>query len=142
MVQNIEKAVKLAIKAKESAIAFRTKVGVCIVTTDDHHFSGANFENSLKKTYHAEEVALIHGLMAGYRNEAFSYMVQLAFAQDEIYPCCLSCLSWLWEYTHPDFVIYTVYEEIIVHQTTLKDLVSGFGDANIFPIQKRQKDYI
>lgn len=133
MESELEFAIKLAHEARKKAIAVRTNVGVCIVSTDKDYFQGANFENSYKKTYHAEEVALIQALMRGLKGTDLSYMVQLAFAEDKVYPCCLSCLAFLWEYTHPDFMIYTVWEGRIKHAASLKQLTSGFEGADIYP---------
>jgi len=132
----IKKAIELALEARDKkAIAERTNVGVCIVAFPDKpkYYQGANLENSLKKTYHAEEVAIIQALMDGARKKDFYFMVQLAFGKDKIYPCCLSCLSYLWEYTHPEFIVYTVHEATIVHCATLDKLTSGFSGADIYP---------
>jgi len=138
--------IDMAYMAREQAIATNTKVGVCIYAWNDAlghgYFQGANLENSFKKTYHAEEVALIQGLMAGYRGEDFSYMIQIAFAEDEIYPCCLSCLSWLYEYTHPDFIIYTIYNHDIIDQRTLKEMTIGFKGVDIYPKPSRRQTYL
>lgn len=136
--------IKYAYEARKNAIATRTNVGVCIYACNDElasYVQGSNFENSYKKTYHAEETALINGLLKGYRNKDFKYMVQIAFAEDEVYPCCLSCLAFLWEYTHPYFIIYTVYDGKVVHSTDLETLTSGFKDCDIYPIKKRREYY-
>ena len=128
----LKKAINIARHSKTLAIAEKTFVGVCIVTNKGF-YGGANFENSYKKVYHAEETALIRSLYDGNRGTEFLYMVQLAFAKDKIYPCCLSCLAFLWEYTHPDFHIYTVWEGEVVHSASLAQLTSGFIDADIYP---------
>lgn len=132
------RATELAEQAQKKALATRTKVGVCIVTTDGKFYQGANFENNLKKTFHAEETALIHALMDGKRKTDFKYMVQLAFGPNKVYPCCLSCLAYLYDYTHPDFKIYTIWKTEIKHIATLKELVKGFGDADVYPDKSRR----
>ncbi|MCK5602987.1 hypothetical protein KAR91_13980, partial [Candidatus Pacearchaeota archaeon] len=89
---------------------------------------------SYKKVYHAEEVALIRALMDGVRDAEFDYMIQIAFSKERVYPCCLSCLAFLWEYTNPSFSILVVYKKEVVYARKLEDLVSGFGGLeHIYP---------
>lgn len=134
----IKEAIKQAYEAQTKAIAQKTNVGCCISTYDGKLYQGANLENSYKKTYHAEEVALIHALMDGARGEEFYFMVQIAFDKDKIYPCCISCLAFLWEYTNPNFIIMVAYENQIVYQKSLKELVEGFGGIeHIYPQEHR-----
>jgi cytidine deaminase len=130
----IKKAIELAYEAQKKAIAKKTNVGCCIVTTDERYYQGANLENSYLKVYHAEEVALIRALMDGVRDHHFDYMIQIAFSKTRVYPCCLSCLAFLWEYTNPQFTIHVVYREQIIYTKSLEELVSGFGGLeHIYP---------
>lgn len=120
-------AVKIAYVAQTLAIAERTNVGCSLVTTDGNIFAGANLEGGIKKAIHAEEAALISGMMHSYRFRDFDYLVQIAFSKDEVYPCCLSCLAYLWDFTHPDFKIFVIHDHEVVYATTLKWLVQGFN---------------
>ena len=138
MNNHVEQAHKFAKEILKQSIAQQTNVSVCIVGKKNDqivYFPGANLENKYKKTNHAEEVALIQGLMAGFRGLDFKFMVQPMFRDKHIYPACLSCLAFLYEYTHPDFIIYvTNSKEEVVYQKTLKELVSGFGgEQYIYP---------
>jgi cytidine deaminase len=143
-----KKAVREAVKVKDNAYVEKTPVGVTLTTYDRETFAGCNLENYLKKTYHAEEGALIHALTAGYRTTDFWFMVQIfessRVEEQEVFPACLMCTAWLWEYLHPDLIIVNATPEgDPVHTVKLKDLTSGFkGLAKIYPspsIKKAKK---
>ena len=134
-----EQAIDVAIESRKKAIAKNTKVGVCIVMNDGQLYGGANFENSPQKTPHAEEVALIRALYDGYRQKDFEYMIQLMFGTKK-FPCCFHCLGWLWEWAHPDFLVYTVNAETreIADVRSLRKLSSGYDGVDIYPNPERR----
>jgi cytidine deaminase len=101
---NKEDLIKLAISASERAITFKSKVGAAILTRDGNVFSGFNIETYIHKGYHAEEVALISALKAGYKKTDFD-SIAIAYSFPGVYPACSSCRQFLWEFTHPDLKV-------------------------------------
>ena len=116
--------VQIALEAMNKAISFKSKVGAAILVKDGNIFSGFNIETYIHKGYHAEEVALISALKAGYKKNDFEAIAIVCSFEGQ-YPACASCRQVLWEFTNPDLVI--IYY----------DISSGKGEAfqlkNLYP---------
>jgi len=101
---NDESLVQMAIEAMNKAITFKSNVGAVILTIDGSLFTGFNIETYIHKGYHAEEVALISALKAGYsKRDIIAIAIAYSFAGS--YPACASCRQMLWEFTNPELRI-------------------------------------
>lgn len=127
----LERAIDTAYNMQKRALAEKTHVGCAFIMRDGKVIGGANIENSYKKAYHAEEVAIIRAIIQGYGKEDFSTLVQVAFAEDKVYPACLSCIAYLWDYTNPNLEILIVHNHEIIRKMTLKSLMVGFTENNV-----------
>ena len=116
--------VQIALEAMNKAISFKSKVGAAILVKDGNIFSGFNIETYIQKGYHAEEVALISALKAGYKKNDFE-AIAIVYSFEGQYPGCASCRQMLWEFTNPDLIV--IYY----------DISSGKGEAfqlkNLYP---------
>ncbi len=137
--------IQSALFYREKARTFRTKVGAAIETFDMAIIGGFNIETYTHKGYHAEEVALIRALAHGYNGTDFRRMAvvyQDAGHNDfEVYPACLGCLNYLWDFTHPRFEIFVAdiygkgrYKGILEEMLSLKD------GARIYPSENVRKN--
>lgn len=143
--QHLQEAVQEALRFREQARTFHSKVGIAFEMYDGRVIGGFNIETYAHKGYHAEEVALIRALAEGYNGIDFVGMVEVFQAAQhdefEIYPACaLSCWGYLWEFTHPDL-------EIVVCDTTgkthyeckLRDVLHPPPPALVFPSELLRK---
>jgi cytidine deaminase len=145
-------AVKVALEYREQARTFRSKVGVAFVMDDGKIIGGFNIETYGHSGFHAEVVALIRaladityddvlGCKVGYNGTNFKQLVvvfQDAGHDDvEIFPACISCWSWLWEFTHPDLEIVVADIKGNIHyKCLLKNIVHPPPPAEVFPSEK------
>ena len=93
---NIDELIKIAVDSMNKAITFKSKVGAAILTKDGSVFTGFNIETRIHKGYHAEEVALISFLKAGYKRGDIK-AIAIAYSFEGTYPACASCRQYLWE---------------------------------------------
>ena len=117
-----ENLVNIALQTMNKAISFKSKVGAAILVKDGTIFTGFNIETYIHKGYHAEEVALISALKAGYKKNDF-LAIAIVYSFEGEYPGCASCRQYLWEFTNPDLVV--VYYDISSNKGSafvLKDL--------------------
>jgi len=144
-IKGLTNLVQVAVEFRKRARTFRTSVGVAIETRDGMVFGGFNIETYMHKGFHAEEVALIRGLARGYNGRDFKRLVVVfqdaGHSDVEIFPTCLSCLSYLNEFTHTNLEIVVADLEGNIHyQTTMGELFAGFtGKAAVYPSPKIRK---
>ena len=138
----LQKAIDIALKYREQARTFRSKVGIAFVMYDGNVMGGFNIETYAHKGYHAEEVGLIRALAEGYNGVDFVSMVEVfqdaGHDEIEIFPACgLSCWGYLWEFTHPDLEIIVCDTKGNVHyKCLLKDIVHPPAPGQVFPSDK------
>lgn len=122
-------AIDEAMEYRKRAVTFKSKVGACLYT-QTALFGGFNFETHIHKGYHAEEVALIRGIISGAGKKEF---IGIVIAYDfehspgrygrAVYPACASCRQFLWEFTNPDLLISVADTNgRIMYENTLDNL--------------------
>ncbi len=131
--------VKVATDFKESrSRSFRTRVGVALETFDGKIYGGHNIETYfLDGSLHAERVALVRALADGYNGTDFRRIVVVfqdaGHDKAEIFPACLSCWQFLWDFTHPYLeIINADVSGNIRRQTKLKDIFA-LDHGSIYP---------
>jgi cytidine deaminase len=117
-----KKAIGDCLKARNNAIARKTKVGATLYT-DKNTVSGWNLENRCHKGMHAEEVAIMNARING-MNPSFIKGMIISFSAnniDNLTFACGHCRQALWEFTfNPDLLITEVdLEGNIIAEETL-----------------------
>jgi len=132
------RAIAEAREYREQARTYSTRVGVAVETFDGEVFGGFNMENKRHKGVHAEEAALIHAMLHGYNaTDLRSLVVVYADSSGHnsgIFPACLSCLAFAWDYAHPklNVVVADTDGELLYHER-LDAVVEHPGEADTFP---------
>lgn len=132
-----EQAIEEAVEYRDQARTYGTKVGVAVGTFDGAVFGGFNMENKRHKGVHAEEAALIHAMLNGYNATDLRSLV-VVYGDGEgdidIFPACLSCLAFAWDYAHPKLnVVVADTAGDIKYCERLEDIVSHPGPADTYP---------
>ena len=119
-----QKAIKCALEMVDKAITFRGRVGACLYTKTGKLFPGFNIETHIHKGYHAEEVAIINGLLAGTKPEEFEGIVIFCKLEGSgVFPACASCRQFLWEFTNPQLLVTVIDSTgIILYESDLATL--------------------
>jgi cytidine deaminase len=107
---NDNELVLIASKMVDKAIVFKREnghypmVGTALITKDNSVFTGFNVELYGYKGYHAEEIAVLSALKAGYKkNDFIAIAIVYSFPGD--YPACMYCRQILLDLTNPDLRI-------------------------------------
>ncbi len=128
-----------ALKAREQARTFRSKVGVAFSMFDGRIFGGFNIEKYGYGGYHAEEVGILNALSKGYRGADFKRMIEIfqdaGHSKAEIYPACPNnCWGTMWAHTNPDLeIVVTSAEGKEQHSFRLNEIVNPPAPALVFP---------
>jgi len=88
-------------KAREKAIARKTKVGCAIIDAGGHRHTGCNIEHDFGTVFHAEEVAIMKALSNGDSN--FTHI--LVVAEMLKFLPCGRCMDWIKQFAHPEVLI-------------------------------------
>lgn len=140
--KTIQKAVNIALEARKNAKTFRSSVGIAMEMYDGTIFSGFNIETYANKGYHAEEVATINALSAGYHGTDFKRMIEVfqdaGHDEAEIFPGCpLHCWGTLLEFTHPYLkIVVADVTGNVRYQIRLKDIFNTDKGFDIYPSAK------
>ena len=108
MTSMLDRAISVALESRSLARTFMTAVGASILTRDGKIFGGFNLESYGHWGLHAEVVALVNALGKGYNGKDFDRLIVAFPSKYEVYIACPECWKWLWEFTHPNLIIYVV----------------------------------
>ncbi len=141
-VEELKKAINVAIEARKNAKTFRSSVGIAMQMYDGTIFPGFNIETYAHKGYHAEEVATINALSAGYHGTDFKRMIEIfqdaGHDEVEIFPACpLHCWGTLLEFTHPYLqIVVADVSGNVKYSIRLNELFNTDKGFDIYPSVK------
>lgn len=136
--EKLADTIETAVEYRDDARTFNTKVGAAVGTFDGDSYGGFNMENKRHRGIHAEEMAINHGMLDGYNGTDFRSLV-IVYAEDgadetEIFPACLSCQAWAWDYTHPQLdVVVADTDGDLLYRTQLDELTDHPGPGTTYP---------
>jgi len=138
----LDEAIETAVEYREdTARSFGTQVGAAVEMFDGSVYGGFNLENKGHDGIHAERMAINNALDDGYNATDFKSLVIVyqdeAHDDTEIFPSCLRCQAWAWDYTHPklDLVVADSQGEPL-YRTRLDEIIDPPGPAEPYPSNK------
>ena len=141
-VKNLRKAINVALEASKNAKTFRSSVGVAMEMYDGSIFPGFNIETYAHKGYHAEEVATINAMSAGYHGTDFKRMIEIfqdaGHDEVEIFPACpFHCWGTLLEFAHPYLqIVVAGVSGNVKYSIRLRELFNTDKGFDVYPSVK------